>query len=171
MRNFASRVIRAVRLLPVAFHRWGLIGTCERIWSIWRSGGRSALVQKLRDTAAMEAALRRSSAATESQTELHSARRFGQKESRSAQLSDPAIFIELESDFGVDCTRWNVFLSRRAPMSVDEKGIGPATWFLVNNDKGSSGVRTTLRPMSWRVCSDIPLPERASWMIGTVEAL
>ena len=92
----------------------------------------------------MEAALRRSSAATESQTELRSARRFGQKESRSAQLSDPAIFIELESDFGVDCTRWNAFLSRRAPTSVDEKGIGPATWFLVNNDKGSSDVHTTL---------------------------
>ena len=35
----------------------------------------------------------------------------------------------------------------------------------------TSGVRTTLRPMSASVCSDSPEPDSASWMIGTVEAL
>jgi hypothetical protein len=32
-------------------------------------------------------------------------------------------------------------------------------------------MRTVFNPMSNRFCSDSPLPDSASWMIGTVEAL
>ena len=35
----------------------------------------------------------------------------------------------------------------------------------------TSGVRTVLMARSNSVCSDMPLPDSASWMIGTVEAL
>jgi len=34
-----------------------------------------------------------------------------------------------------------------------------------------SAVRTVLTARSNTVCSDMPLPARASWMIGTVAAL
>ena len=35
----------------------------------------------------------------------------------------------------------------------------------------TTGTRTKFRPRSNSVCSGSPLPDSASWMIGTVEAL
>ena len=136
MRNFAPRVIRAVRLLPGAFRQWGFIGTCGRAWSTWWTGGWSALLRKLRDVAAMEAAaVIRSNAATEHPAESH-----------SGQLLDPKLFLELDLDFGVDCNRWNAFLSERAAKLADEKdGFAPTVWFLLNNDNGLNDIDVTLR--------------------------
>lgn len=147
MRNFGPRVIKAVKLLPGALRRWGLIGTCGRIWSTWRSGGRLALLEKLRHVAEMEvAALAGSSVAIESPAKSHWGQHSDRVKSRSVPLLDPKVFLELDSGFGVDCARWNAFLTQRVAPSADQKGMfAPTIWFLVNNDRGLSETDITLR--------------------------
>ena len=93
-----------------------------------------------------DAALGGSDAATEYPAVSRWAQLPGRAKWRSAQPLDPKCFLELDLDFGVDCTRWNAFLSRRAATSTNEKGMfAPTMWFLVNNDVGLDDIDTTLR--------------------------
>ena len=141
-------MVRVVRLLPVAWHRWGLIGTCERVFLAWRGGGPSVLVEKLRllaVEAAREGARKSEYSQEDALDELSRAAEYPATPDVIQGINAGEILL-LDSDFGVGRTRWDAFLSRRATASLgQEDAVSPTTWVLVQNDTGSLDVDETLR--------------------------
>ena len=102
----------AVFLLRAAVRRWGIMSTPLRTLRTLQTGGILAVVRKLQDLVLLEG--------------------------NASVGSVPAagLGVRLDQDFGVDCARWDKFLSQQV-LEGFQRGWGQGVWVIVTGESGS----------------------------------